>query len=170
MMLKDQAPGAYGNQQHSAHVPHPRDGKKGPGRQVQVVGEHVVVVGAAHLVKQHDGLHSDDKQQHQSGKDIDEAFEACVRQAPDQVHGDVAAPVAGGGNAPEDQDAQHQTTEVVSVRDRGAEEFAQQHRDEDVGGHQSDEHGGHPLDGINDAVKDVFLDHGRGLHAASSHR
>ena len=71
---------------------------------------------------------------------------------PHQVDGDVAAAVAGGGDAPEDQDAEQQAAEVVGVGDRHREQVAQQHGDEDVGGDDADEERGHPLDGVDEAV------------------
>ena len=38
-------------------------------------------------------------------------------RAPDEVDGDMGAAVAGGGNAPENQDAQQHAAEVVVIRD-----------------------------------------------------
>ncbi len=98
------------------HIAHPSDRKKRPSRQIQIVGLHVVAVGRGHFVKQHDGLHRDHQQQHQGGKYVDPSFEARAGMGPQQIDGDVVAPVTGGGNAPKNQYAQKQAAEIVAVR------------------------------------------------------
>src|SRR6185369_1268954 len=57
LRLEDQAPGADRDQHHGRNVAGPRDRVERPGRDVQVIREHVVDIGAAHLVEQHGGLH-----------------------------------------------------------------------------------------------------------------
>ena len=70
-----------------------------------------------HLVEQRVGLHRDDEQQHQRGEHVDHALPARADIGPDQIDGDVRAAIAGGGDAPEDQDAEQQLAEVVAVGD-----------------------------------------------------
>ena len=87
----------------------------------------MVDVGQAHLVEQHDGLHHHEDQQHQRGEDVDGALGARADRGPQKVDRDVAAAVAGGGDAPEDQDRQQHAAEVVGVGNGGVEELAQHH-------------------------------------------
>jgi hypothetical protein len=51
LRLEDQPVGANGDQQHSGNVAGPGNREKRPGRQSQVKREHVVVIGAPHLVE-----------------------------------------------------------------------------------------------------------------------
>ena len=60
-------------------------------------------------------------------------FQRGLAARPHQIDRDVAAAIAGRGDAPEDQDAEQHAAEVVAVGDLTREELAQQHRDEDVG-------------------------------------
>src|ERR1700728_3956401 len=62
--MKDEPIGSDRDQQHRGGVARPCNGEERPGRQLQVVGQDVVVIGRAHLVEQRDGLHRDDEQQH----------------------------------------------------------------------------------------------------------
>jgi len=64
----------------------------------------------------------------------------------------VSAPVRGGGDAPEDQDAQKESSEVVAVGNLDAEEVSQQDRGEDIGGDDADEERGQQLDPIDEAM------------------
>ena len=67
----------------------------------------------------------------------------------------MRAAIAGGGDAPEDEDAQQQPAEVVAVGNGVAEEVAQQHREEDVGRDEPDEERGDELDPVDEAVHAV---------------
>ena len=109
-------------------VAEPGDREERPGRDVHVVGQHVVDVGGAHLVEQHDGLHRDDEQQHQRGEHVDHALPARAGRGPDEVDRDVAAPVAGRRDAPEDQDAEQHARRSRRSPGSRVEEIAQQHR------------------------------------------
>src|SRR6185437_1747453 len=75
---------------------------------------------------------------------------------PHEIDRDVAAAIGGGGDAPEDQDAQQHAAEVVAVRDLQAE-AAQRDGDEDVGCDQPHEQGGDRLDRVDDAVHHTAL-------------
>src|SRR4051794_6467153 len=56
--MEDQAIGTNRNEQNGRDVTEPGHGEERPRRQVQVVGEDVVVIGLHDLVEQHDGLHT----------------------------------------------------------------------------------------------------------------
>src|ERR1700687_357884 len=153
--LEDQSPGTNRDQQHRRHITGPGHREKRPGRQPQVECEDVVVVCASDLIEQRVGLHAHHKQQHQRGEYIDHALLARSDIGPDQIDGDVRAAIRRGGNAPENQYAQQQAAEIVSVGNLDAEEITQQHRDEDVGGDQSDEKGRDQLDAVDETVHQV---------------
>jgi hypothetical protein len=73
----------------------------------------------------------------------------------------VAAAIAGGGDAPEDQDAEQHTPDVERIRDRIIEGVAQQHADKNVERHDADEAGGDPFDGVDETI------HPRAIHIRS---
>ena len=74
--VEDQPEGADRDQQHGRDVAQPRHQRERPGRDIQIIGQHVVLIGQPHLVEQHDGLHGHDEQQHQRGEDIDQPLAA----------------------------------------------------------------------------------------------
>ncbi len=150
--LEDQAIGAHGDQQHGGDVAEPGHQEERPGRQPQVEGEYIVRARGHDLVEQRIGLHRHDEQQHQGRKHIDEALQPGADIGVEQIDRDVGAAIRRGGDAPEDQDAQQQPSEIVAVRDLVAEEIAQQHRDEDVRGNDADEDRGEELDAVDEAV------------------
>src|SRR5262245_27686101 len=157
--MEHQAPRADGDQHHGAPVSGPCDRGKRPGWQVEVEGQNAVDVGAAHLVEQHDRLHRHDEQKYQRREHVDEPLQAWTGIAPDQVDRDMPAAVTGGGNSPEDEDAEQLASEVITVRDRRIEELAQENRKEDVGRDEPDEARREPLDGIDDPVGDRLAFH-----------
>jgi hypothetical protein len=148
----DQPVGADRDQEHRGAIAGPGDREKRPGRHVHVEGEHVVVIGAAHLVEQGIGLRRHDEQQHQRCEHIDHALVFRADIGPDQVDGDVATAIAGGGDAPEDQDAEQQAPDVERIRDRIIQGVAQQDADKDVERHDADEAGGDPFDGVDETI------------------
>jgi hypothetical protein len=60
------------------------------------------------------------------------------------------------GDAPEDQDAEQEPPEIVGIGNLDAEEIAQQHRDEDVDGNQTDKECRDQLDAVDETVHRVF--------------
>src|SRR5262249_2416074 len=54
-----------------------------------------------------------------------------------------------------DEDAEQHAAEIIAVGNGVAEEIAQQHREEDVGGDEPDEDGGDELDAVDEAVHGV---------------
>ena len=110
----------------------------------------------AHLVEQRPGLHRHHEQQHQRREHIDPALVFRRRIGPDQIDGDVGAAIAGGGDAPEDQDAEQELAEIVIVGNRHREEFAHEHRGEGVQRDNADKERRDPFDRIDEAVHDVL--------------
>src|SRR5450759_5087577 len=74
---------------------------------------------------------------------------------------DRGAAIAGGGDAPEDQNAEQQAADIERIRDRIVEEIAQQHRDENIGGDNADKSRRDPFDRIDETI------HRRPLHVRS---
>ena len=70
---------------------------------------------------------------------------------PHQIDRDVGAAIGGGGDAPENQDAEQELAEIVAIGNRHAER-AQQHGDKDVGGDDADEHRGQQFDVVDEAI------------------
>src|SRR5262249_43741895 len=103
---------------------------------------HVVGTRAHDLVEQGPGLNRDDEQQDKRREHVDEALQFRPDIGVNEVDRDVSAPVRGGGDAPEDQDAQKEPSEVVAVGNLDAEEVSQQDRGEDVGGDDADKERG----------------------------
>src|ERR1051325_10834168 len=132
LLLEDKPPGADGDEQYGGYVPDPRQREERPGRQAQIEGEHVVVIGAAHLVEQSIGLHRHDEEQDDRGKDVDHALVFRADIGPDQIDRNMRAAVGGRGDAPEDENAEHHAAAIVGVRDRVGEDVAQQHLHEDI--------------------------------------
>src|SRR6185312_895382 len=117
-------------------------------RHVHVEGENVVVIGGAHLVEQRPGLHRYHEQQHQRCEHVDHALIFRADIGPDQVDGDVAAAIGGGGDAPEDQDPEQHAPDVEGIGDRIVQSVAQQDADENIQRDDADEAGGDPFDGV----------------------
>src|ERR1700733_4050982 len=160
--MKDQSVSTNRDQKHRRDVAGPRDREERPGRHVHIECRDIVVIGAAHLVEQRPRLHRHHEQQNQSRKHIDQALVFRADIAPDQIDGDVGAAIAGGGNTPEDQNAQQQTPDIEGIRDRIAEKIAQQNRDENVEGDNADKSGRNPFDRVDETI------HGCALHFRST--
>src|SRR5262249_8726105 len=90
---------------------------------------------------------------------VDEALQFRPDIGVNEVDRDVPAAVRRCGDAPEDQDAQKEPSEVVAVGDLDAEEVSQQDRGEDIGGDDADEERRHQLDPIDEAVHAAAPDH-----------
>src|SRR5262249_56618347 len=111
------------------------------------------------LVEQGPGLNRDDEQEDERREYVDEALQFRPDIGVNEVDRDVSAPVRGGGDAPEDQDAQEKPSEIVTVGNLDAEEVSQQDRGEDVGGDDADEERSQQLDPIDEAVHRAAPDH-----------
>ena len=78
LRLEDQPVGAHGDQQHGGDVARPGHREERPGRQPQIEGEDVVVIGAAHLVEQRVGLHRHHEQQNQRREYVDDSADIAA--------------------------------------------------------------------------------------------
>src|SRR5215467_7280318 len=116
--MKDEAIGPDRDQQHRGNVTKPGNQEERPGRQSEIEGEYVVGTRRHDLVEQGVGLHRDYEQQYQCRKDIDHALITRPYIAPYEIDGDVRAAIGGGGDAPENEDAEHQSAEIVGVGNR----------------------------------------------------
>ena len=157
--MEDQPIGAHGNQQHRGHVAEPCHQEKRPGRQPQIEGQHIVGPRADDLVEQGPCLNRDDEQEDERREYVDEALQFRPDIGVNEVDRDVRAAVRRGGDAPEDQDAQEEPSEVVAVRNLDAEEVSQQDRGEDIGSDDADEERSQQLDPIDEAVHVAAPDH-----------
>src|SRR5207253_8527369 len=114
-----------------------------------------------HLVEQRPGLHGDHEQQHQRREYIDPALVFRADIGPDQIDREMAAAVAGGGDAPEDQDAEQHAPDIERVGNRIIQRVAQDHRNKNVERHDADESRRDPFDGVDETV------HGGAVHVGS---
>ena len=154
--MENQPPGPDRDQQHRRDVADPRHQKERPDRHLQIHGHDVLGARAHHLVEQRVGLHRHHEQQHQGREHVDPALVFRRRIGPDQIDGDVGAAIAGGGDAPEDQDAQHELAEIVVVGDRTAKNFRMTTAVKGVERDDADKERRDPFDGIDEAVHDVL--------------
>src|SRR5215471_10863436 len=102
----DETEGAHRDQQHRRDVAQPGDEEERPDRQVEVVGQHMVGACRHHFVEERAGLHGHHAEQHQRRENIDRLLHPRSRRRPDEVDGYMRAAIAGGGDAPENEDAQ----------------------------------------------------------------
>jgi len=162
--MKDQAIGAQRDQDHRRHVADPGEREERPGRQSKIEGEDVVGARGPNLVVEREGLHRDHEQEDKGCEHVDRAAVFGTDIGVEKIDGDVGAAIGRRPDTPEDQDAQQQAAEVVAIGDRDTEEIAQQHRNEHVGGDNSDKERGQELDGIDEAIHEV------GFHAPAPSR
>src|ERR1700693_2791192 len=54
--VKNEPPGAHGNEDHGGHVARPGDSEERPCRQMKIVGQDMVCARGAHFVEQHCSL------------------------------------------------------------------------------------------------------------------
>src|SRR5688572_17132333 len=73
----------------------------------------------------------------------------------------MAAAIAGGGDAPEDQDAEHHAADIEGIGNVVAERVAQDHGKKDVECDDADKGGRDPFDGVDEPV------HPRATHGGS---
>src|SRR6185436_17073978 len=151
LWVEDQSIGSHGDQQDGGDVTEPGYKEERPGRQPQVEGLHVGAVGTHDLVEEGVGLHGDDEQQHERGKDVDHALIARADIGPHEVDRNVGAAIGRGSDTPEDEDAEQKLAKVVAVGNADAE-VAQHNGDEYVGRNDADENGGRQLDTIDEGV------------------
>src|SRR5262249_39843570 len=95
--LENQTVGANGDEQNGGDVARPSEREKRPGRQPQIKGQDIVMVGADDFVEQGRGLHAHHEKQDKGRKDIDESLPSGRYVRPDKVDGDVGAPIGGRG-------------------------------------------------------------------------
>ena len=88
----------------------------------------------------------------QRREDVDGALSRWACAAHNEFDGDVAAAIARRGDAPENEDAEQQSAEVVTIRDRRVEDVAQQDGDEDVERDEADERCRRELDAVDEPV------------------
>src|SRR5580692_11829202 len=153
--MEDQPIGPDRNQKHGRDVANPGDREERPGRQMQVEGRDMVLIGAPHLVEQRPGLHCHHEQQHKRREHVDQALIFRADITPDEIDGDVGAAIARRSNAPENENAEQQAADVEGIGNRIAEQIAQQHRDEDVDGNNTDKAGRDPFDRVDEAIHEV---------------
>src|SRR5262249_26751042 len=122
--MEDEAIGAHRDEKYGRDVADPRHGEERPRGQTEIQGQHVVGAGADDLVEQRPGMYRHDEQKHQRGEHVDRALQLRADIGPQEIDRDVGAAIAGRADAPEDQDAEQQTAEIVGVGDRRIEEIA----------------------------------------------
>ena len=155
--MKDQPVGAQRNQDHRRDVADPGQREEWPSRQPQIESEHVVGARRPDLVVECEGLHRDHEQQNERCEYVDRALIPRAHIGIEKIDGNMGAAIGGGANSPEDQHAEQQAAEVVAVGNRDAEEIAQQHGHEDVGGDDADKQRGQKLDGIDEPIGEFRL-------------
>src|ERR1700688_971688 len=103
---EDQAVGAHRDENDGRDVAGPGDGEKGPRRQVEIEGQHVIGARGADLVEEGPGLHRHYEEEDEGRENVDDPLALLPHIRPHEIDRDVRPAIARRRDAPEDEDAE----------------------------------------------------------------